>query len=166
MNDRHVPGGGLLKYPRAPKETRLISDNSNKWSRSIGVLLIVTVMGVTMIPPGPTFAEDPALGTDNSNDTAIEVESWLLTVPYIIGKSAFAVAGSVVGGLGYVFSGGNSRTAESVWTTSVYGDYIIRPAHLRGEEPVRFLGKTNESQNEPAPHRAEAASGPSGSEGK
>jgi hypothetical protein len=120
-----------------------------KWSRSVAIVLIVTFMGLTMVPPGSTLAEDQSSGTDSSEGTGIQVASWLLTVPYCAGKSAFAIAGSVVGGLGYAFSGGNSETAQSIWTKTVYGTYILRPAHLRGEEPIQFLGKAEESQSEP-----------------
>jgi hypothetical protein len=137
MNDRHKP--------------YLIG----KLSRSLTVALIVVFIGVTMMPPGSTLAEDQMSGTDSSDDTGIKVASWALTVPYCIGKSAFAVAGSVVGGLGYAFSGGNSKTAQTIWTTSVYGTYILRPAHLRGEEPIHFLGKPGDGiQGEPMKHAA------------
>lgn len=145
MNDGHVVGDGFRKYPVRSRETHFIA----KWSRSVAVVLIAVSMGLFMIPPGSTLADDQASGTDSSEGTGIQVASWLLTVPYCVGKSAFAVAGSVVGGLGYAFSGGNSKTAESVWTTSVYGTYILRPAHLRGEEPIHFLGKPDRSQGEP-----------------
>jgi hypothetical protein len=145
MNDRDVVGDGLRNYPIRSHETHLIA----KWSRSVAVVLIAICMGLTMIPPGSTLADDLASGTDSSDDTGIQVASWLLTIPYCAGKSAFAVAGSVVGGLGYAFSGGDSKTAETIWTTSVYGTYILRPAHLRGEEPIHFLGKPEGSQGEP-----------------
>lgn len=145
MNDQHVIAGGRRTYPIGPQETRLI----RKWSRSLAVVLIATCMGLTLIPTGSTLAEDPVSGVDSSDDTGIQVGSWLLTIPYCAAKSAFAVAGSVVGGLGYAFSGGNSKTAETIWTTSVYGTYILRPAHLRGEEPIHFLGKTSDNQTEP-----------------
>lgn len=124
-----------------------------KWSRSLAIVLMVVFMGVTMMSPGSILAEDQMSGTDSSDDTGIKVASWALTVPYCIGKSAFAVAGSVVGGLGYAFSGGNSKTAQTIWTTSVYGTYILRPAHLRGEEPIHFLGKPGDGiQGEPSKH--------------
>jgi hypothetical protein len=112
-------------------------------------LLIAVCMGLTMILSGPAGASDDVPSTEGPEGTGVQVASWLLTVPYCAVKSAFAIAGSVVGGLGYAFSGGNTKTAESVWTTSVYGTYIIRPAHLRGEEPVRFLGQSDDSQDEP-----------------
>jgi len=145
MNDGNVVGDGLRNYPIRPQETHLLG----KWSRSVAVVLIVTFMGLAMISPGSTLANDQASGTDSSNDTGMQVASWALTVPYCAGKSAFAIAGSVVGGLAYAFSGGSSKTAETVWATSVYGTYILRPAHLRGEEPIHFLGKAGGDQAEP-----------------
>ena len=144
MNERHVVGNGLLKFPIAPE-----TQHMKKWSRSVAIVLIVTFMGLTMIPPGSTLAENQSSSTDSSDGTGIQVASWLLTVPYCAGKSAFAIAGSVVGGLGYAFSGGNAETAQSIWTKTVYGTYILRPAHLRGEEPIQFLGKADGNQNEP-----------------
>lgn len=119
-----------------------------EWSRFITIMLIVTFMGLTMIPSESALAEDQTSGANNSEGTGIQVASWLLTVPYCAGKSAFAIAGSVVGSLGYAFSGGNSETAQSIWTKTVYGTYILRPPHLRGEEPIQFLGKADDDQGE------------------
>ena len=96
--------------------------------------------------------------SDSSGGTGIEVASWALTVPYVIGKGAFALGGAVVGGLGYVFSGGNVNTATAVWTRSIYGTYLIRPAHLRGEETVHFLGQPDESPIEAVPPPAQPTS--------
>lgn len=115
-----------------------------KWHRFAAIVLIVTFMGMTMISPGLILAEDQASGSGSSEGTGIQVASWLLTIPYCAGKAAFAVAGSVVGGLGYAFSGGNASTAQAIWTKSVYGTYILRPAHLRGEEPIHFLGNAGD----------------------
>ncbi len=143
MNEQYVAGNGFQKYVIAP-ETYFFG----KLSRFATVMLIVTFMGLTMIPPGSALAEDQPSGSDSSDDTGIKVASWLLTIPYCAGKSAFAIAGSVVGGLGYAFSGGNSETAQSIWTKTVYGTYILRPAHLRGEEPIHFLGKSEDGPSE------------------
>jgi hypothetical protein len=143
MNEQYVAGDGLRKCLIAPESYFI-----GKLSRFVTVMLIVTFMGLTIIPPGSALAEDQASGTDSSDSTGIKVASWLLTIPYCAGKSAFAIAGSVVGGLGYAFSGGNSETAQSVWTTTVYGTYILRPAHLRGEQPIHFLGKAEDGQSE------------------
>ena len=113
-------------------------------------------ISLTLISPGSALADDQTYGK-RSEGVGIHLASWALTIPYIAAKSAFALTGAIVGGVGYVFSGGNQDTAKAVWTTSICGTYIIRPAHLRGQEPVDFLGKTNETQSEssrPSPQPA------------
>src|SRR5262245_61015691 len=136
------------------------------WTKVGDVVVLVAVMGVLLLPPGWAWAEDPTSSGEGSDETGIQVAAWALTVPYIIGKGAFALGGAVVGGLGYAFSGGNSDTAKTVWTKSIYGTYIIRPAHLRGEEPVYFLGKADESQAEATPPPAKPTPEPAKPEKK
>jgi len=132
-----------------------------KWTKATAVVLLVALMGVLLLQPRWVVAEDLASGSEGSDETGIQVASWALTVPYVIGKGAFALGGAVIGGLGYVFSGGNVDSAKAVWITSIYGTYILRPAHLRGEEPIYFLGKADSSQHEPAPHPVEPTPGTS-----
>jgi len=139
--------GSVPRENSIKSKTRWLADGT----KAITVALLMALIGVLLLSPGSALAEDQTSGTDGSDDTGIQVASWALTVPYIIGKGAFALGGAVVGGLGYVFSGGDYDTAKTVWTKSIYGTYIIRPAHLRGEEPVHFLGKADESQTEVAP---------------
>ena len=122
-----------------------------RWERAIAVLLIVSMMCLTLLPPGSALADESSADADSSEGMGIEVASWALTVPYAIGKGAFALGGAVVGGLGYVFSAGNFNTAKAVWTRSIYGTYRIRPAHLRGEEPVHFLGQADEDPRDAVP---------------
>ena len=142
--------------------TRVLPD----WTQAVTVVVLVAVMGVLLLPSGWAWAEDPTSSGEGSDETGIQVAAWALTVPYIIGKGAFALGGAVVGGLGYAFSGGNSDTAKTVWTKSIYGTYIIRPAHLRGEEPVYFLGKADESQAEATPPPAKPTPEPAKPEKK
>lgn len=143
MNERRVGGNGIGQYPVVP-----VAQQRTPRRRALAVVLLVTVMGLTMLPAGVTFAEERTSSTGSSDDTGIQVASWLLTIPYCAGKSAFAIAGSVVGGLGYAFSGGNSDTAQAIWSKSVYGTYILRPAHLRGEEPIHFVGQADAHTSE------------------
>jgi hypothetical protein len=118
----------------------------------VAILLIVTLIGSILAAPGMTLAQDQTSGTASSDGMGIKVASWALTVPYCLAKTAFAIGGGIVGGLGYFFSGGNQQTAQAIWNTSVTGTYIIRPAHLRGEEPIHFFGQADESQGESVPH--------------
>ena len=141
MNDRYSAEAGVRKHVIA-LGTRFIV----QWSRSMAVVLILTLMSLTTLPPGSALAEVQGSEPDSSDGTGINVGSWLLSIPYCAGKSAFAIAGGTVGVLGYLFSGGNSEAAQSIWTSSIYGTYIIRPAHLRGEAPIHFLGKPEDGQ--------------------
>ena len=78
MNDRLVSEDGFLKHPNTPEAHRI---RIRKRSRSVAVAVIVTFMSLTMIPPGSIFAEDQAADASSSDDTGVEVGSWLLTVP-------------------------------------------------------------------------------------
>ena len=122
-----------------------------KWKTTTGVGLLVAMMSVVPLSADSAWAEDADSAGQGSDDRGLQVAAWAFTVPYIIGKGAFAAGGAVVGALGYVFSGGSEKTAKAVWTRSIYGTYIIRPAHLRGEEAVHFLGEEHERQDEPMP---------------
>ncbi len=121
------------------------------WKTATGVVLLVAVMSGLLLPAHWAHADDAASAGQGSNETGLKVAAWAFTVPYIIAKSAFAVGGAVVGALGYVFSGGSDKTAQAVWTKSIYGTYIIRPAHLKGDEAVRFVGEDHESQDKSRP---------------
>ena len=68
------------------------------------------------------------------------VGSFFLTLVYTPVKMAYAILGGVVGGFTYALTGGNLETAQNVWEPSVYGTYVITPDHLKGNEPVRFVG--------------------------
>jgi len=102
---------------------------------------------VTMAPSvrgqGPAPAPAPASENTeggNASSAGMGAAAGLSTLLYLPLKAAFAIGGGVVGGLAYAFSGGNENAAKSIWTTSMYGTYIITPDHLRGDKPIRFLG--------------------------
>ena len=78
-------------------------------------------------------------GGDTSS-AGMQVAAGASTLLYFPLKAAFAISGGIVGGLAYVFSGGNEQAAKSIWATSLYGTYIITPDHLQGNKPIRFLG--------------------------
>jgi hypothetical protein len=90
-------------------------------------------------------AKSSSLSTEDPSQSSVsgaglQAASWLATVIYGPFKIAFAIVGGVTGGLTYVFSGGDTDAAMSVWGTSVYGTYVITPDHLKGDKAVRFFG--------------------------
>ncbi len=121
--------------------------SSTVWGKGIsGLVIFVSCMFLVMIPVGlAQNAEAPSEDGSTASEAGLGAASFLLTIPYGVTKLAFAAGGGIVGGLAYIFSGADCSTAKSIWATSVYGTYIITPAHLTGDRPIRFLGVPDEA---------------------
>jgi hypothetical protein len=106
---------------------------------AVTLCTILTVPEVRSQEPSPSVSSDSTEG-GSASSAGMGAAAGLSTILYLPLKAAFAIGGGVVGGLAYAFSGGNETAAKSIWTTSMYGTYIITPEHLRGDRPIRFLG--------------------------
>lgn len=114
-------------------------------SRLVAIGLIVALCTLLTMPSAWSQEPAPAASSESSeggsaSSAGMGAAAGLSTLLYLPLKAAFAIGGGVVGGLAYAFSGGNENAAKSIWTTSMYGTYIITPDHLRGDRPIRFLG--------------------------
>jgi hypothetical protein len=96
---------------------------------------LVVGLGAT----GVSLAAEQELSSP-TNEAALGIGSALLTVVYFPFKFAYAILGGVVGTFTYGLTGGDIETAKAVWEPSFYGTYVITPDHLKGNEPVRFIG--------------------------
>lgn len=96
---------------------------------------LIVCLGAT----GVSLAAEQELSSP-TNEAALGIGSALLTVIYFPVKFAYAILGGVVGTFTYGLTGGNLETAKAVWEPSFYGTYVITPDHLKGNEPVRFIG--------------------------
>lgn len=105
-----------------------------------GVALCAFVLVVCVGIPGTSWAAEE--DSSPSNEAALGLGSGLLTLVYLPAKVAYAALGGIVGGFTYGLTGGNLETAQSVWEPSFYGTYVITPDHLKGNEAVRFYGKS------------------------
>jgi hypothetical protein len=112
--------------------------------RLVAVALVLALGMVSVSPSAwsqeslPPSSETTEGGSASS--AGMGAAAGVSTLLYLPLKAAFAIGGGIVGGLAYAFSGGNENAAKSIWTTSLYGTYIITPDHLRGDRPIRFLG--------------------------
>ncbi len=121
----------------------------------VAVFLLLALCTITIVPSvwsqestAPPSSESIEGGS--TSGAGMQVASGFSTLLYLPLKLAFALAGGIVGGLTYAFTGGNEIAAKSVWTTSMYGTYIITPDHLQGNRSIRFLGVAD-SNDAPAP---------------
>ena len=113
--------------------------------RVVAIAIVIALCTITMVPSAWSQEATPPPSTDSSeggtaSGAGMQAAAGLSTLLYLPIKAAFAIGGGIVGGLAYAFSGGNENAAKSIWTTSMYGTYIITPDHLRGDKPIRFLG--------------------------
>src|SRR5271170_676324 len=86
------------------------------------------------------------------------VGALLCNVLYIPAKLTYAVVGGVVGGGTYLVTAGNSQAANTVWRSSLGGDYVVTPQMLAGQQSINFSGPTTT----PPPAAAPANSSSSG----
>ena len=62
---------------------------------------------------------------------------------YIPAKLVYALLGGLVGGGAYCLTGGNTQTANTIWRSSLGGDYVVTPDMIAGKEPIHFSGPTD-----------------------
>ncbi len=113
-------------------------------SRKVVSLAIICAVWMAIATPAMAQNTDYQEEGSTASRAGLGVASFLATIPYGVTKVAFAAGGGIVGGLAYVFTGGDTATAKNIWTTSIYGTYVITPDHLQGDKAVRFLGVAEE----------------------
>jgi hypothetical protein len=70
------------------------------------------------------------------------VSSVLLTIPYGIAKTAYAIVGTAVGGFAWCLTARERhQTARGIIQPAVRGDYVVVPEHLTLERPIIFFGR-------------------------
>lgn len=101
----------------------------------------IALMGVLLcVLSRVALAETQDSGANVWSDAGWGVLTVLSNVAYIPAKVIYAGAGTVVGGLAYVLTIGDSDTAQKIWNPSLGGTYVVTPAMLRGDERVSFSG--------------------------
>jgi hypothetical protein len=80
--------------------------------------------------PQPSVTEEMGYGFGSA----------LANLFYIPAKVVYAGLGLMTGGLGYVLSAGRGDVANNIIYPAVRGTYVVTPSHLKGEQPVVFVG--------------------------
>jgi hypothetical protein len=81
---------------------------------------------------------------------------------YFPAKLTYALLGSLIGGGAWLVTGGNTQTADTIWRSSLGGDYVLTPQMVAGEQPINFSGPTTtEPPSQAASAAPEAAQPPS-----
>src|SRR5208337_2801592 len=92
--------------------------------------------------PATTQVPQPQANDVNWPGAGYGVGALLCNVLYIPAKLTYAVLGGVVGGGTYLVTAGNKQAADTVWRSSLGGDYVVTPQMLQGQQPINFSGPT------------------------
>jgi hypothetical protein len=108
--------------------------------KGIALASLVTVLagplyGQTADKNNQAAAEEPVI-----EEAGYGAGAALASVFYIPAKVTYAALGLLTGGLGYVLSGGRADVANNIIYPAVRGNYVVTPSHLKGTEPIYFVG--------------------------
>lgn len=110
---------------------------------------IAAVLALFLIfSPGLLIAAEPATEQNAPQPTepspteeaGYGFASVLASMFYSPVKVTYAGLGLLTGGLGFLLSAGNADVANNIIYPSVRGNYVVTPRHLKGEEPLIFIG--------------------------
>ena len=108
--------------------------------KGIALALLVTVMVSPLYGQTADQKNEPAAEQPVGEEAGYGVGAALASVFYIPAKVTYAGLGLLTGGLGYLLSGGRADVANNIIYPAVRGNYVVTPSHLKGTEPIYFVG--------------------------
>jgi hypothetical protein len=102
------------------------------------------------VPPTPVPTPEPEARESVWGGIAFGAALVGTNLLYVPAKLGYAAVGTVIGGLTLVLTQ-NREVAAEVWWPALGGDFFVTAAHLRGEEPIHFMGSSSETPEPPAP---------------
>ncbi len=104
---------------------------------------------LTQIPPTPVPTPEPEQRESVLGGIAFGAALVGTNLVYVPVKLGYAALGTVIGGITLVLAHDREVAAE-VWWPALGGDFFVTAAHLRGEEPLHFMGSSSETPEPPA----------------
>jgi len=103
---------------------------------ALGLLIAITAAPLPAQTTDPANQQPESLG----EEAGYGAGSVLANVFYMPAKITYAGLGLLTGGLGFVLSGGRADVANNIIYPAIRGNYVVTPSHLRGTEPIYFVG--------------------------
>ena len=96
--------------------------------------LVCLAVAATLFHAAPAMADSSAAEFARGGTAAI------CSLFYGPAKIIYALGGSLVGGVAWVFSGGDSAVSQPIWDASLRGDYVVTVDDLAGTQGPRVRG--------------------------
>ncbi len=101
-------------------------------------------------PDAPQVAQ-PSDGSVNWKGVGTGAGAVVGNLVYVPAKLVYGILGGIAGGAGYALTGGNKQVADSIWRSSLGGDYVLTPEMMTGEKPIYFSGPSETGQTPASP---------------
>jgi hypothetical protein len=101
-------------------------------------------------PPDEPQVAQPSDGGVNWKGVGIGAGTVAGNLVYVPAKIVYGILGGIAGGAGYALTGGNKQVANSIWRSSLGGDYVLTPEMVTGKKPIYFSGPSDTGTT-PAP---------------
>ena len=102
---------------------------------------LMAALALSLVLSGTARAE-----ASDAEGVGYGVGSALLSVLYGPAKIVYAGVGSIVGGLAWVLTGGDTNVSTPIFESALYGDYVVTPDVLKGQRPLEFVGRSPDSR--------------------
>jgi hypothetical protein len=99
------------------------------------------VSGTAATASGPQVQQTDSSGV-NWKGVGIGAGTAAGNLLYVPAKLVYGLLGGIGGGAGYALTGGNQQVANTIWRSSLGGDYVLTPEMIKGEQPIHFSGPT------------------------
>ena len=104
----------------------------------------IALASLVAVVSSPLYAQTADTSSQSAEPVGQEagygVGAALASVFYIPAKVTYAGLGLLTGGLGYLLTGGRADVANNIIYPAVRGNYVVTPSHLKGTEPIYFVG--------------------------
>jgi len=101
------------------------------------LISVLVVLAITAPSPAAAQAKDRSAPVH----FGLGVGSLVLTLPYGLAKTAYALGGSLTGGLAWALTGGRWDIARAIIQPAIRGHYVITPQQLTGGQSLVFVGR-------------------------
>jgi hypothetical protein len=110
-------------------------------------LLLAPAASIAQNQPAPAApVQEQSPTKEIGTEVGWGVGTVLANVFYMPTKVVYAGLGLVAGGMGYLLTAGRGDVANEIIYPAVKGTYVLTSDHLKGEQPVVFIGPGPDDQ--------------------
>jgi len=99
--------------------------------------------GASPVSPNEPQVAQPSDGGVNWKGVGVGAGAVVSNLVYVPAKLVYGILGGIAGGAGYALTGGNKEVANSIWRSSLGGDYVLTPDMMTGKKPIYFSGPSD-----------------------